>query len=118
MEGEKVLKGAIQEIGKITAAGTVKQTKLTSFMKKDKETHYKDDNKIMSTIERRKRVTAETKRWESSKLVTSILRELAGEVPGRAAASSVVMKVIDMAWNSGTGWKRSGGQVWWSTPGR
>ena len=59
-------------------------------MKKDTETHYKVD-KIMSTIERKKHVTTETKRWESNKLVISILRELVGEVPGRAAASSVVM---------------------------
>ena len=85
-------------IGKVTPEGKVKQNKLTSFMKKDTKTHCKDD-KIMSTIERKKRVRTETKRWESSKLVTSILRELVGEVPVRAAASSVDMKVIDMAWN-------------------
>ena len=88
----------------------MKQTQLTSFIKKDIKTNnnnIKNDN-IMSTMVRKKRVETETKKWESSKLVTSILRELTGEVPGRATANSVVREVINMAWISLE-------KIWWTS---
>ena len=90
-EGWKML----ESVGNVSGKVKVKQTKMTNFM--NARTHEKD-KKMMSTMERMKYVAAETKKWESSKLVTSILRELAGDVPGISSASSVVMEVVDMAW--------------------
>ena len=50
-----------------------------------------------ATLERKRLVAEKDKEWESMRLITSLLKDLTGEIPGRAAVLVLVEELVEAA---------------------
>ena len=61
-----------------------------------------------ATLERKRLVAGKDKEWANMRMITSLLRDLTGQIPGRAVAMGVLEGLVESAWSRLE-------KVWWDT---
>ena len=61
-----------------------------------------------ATLERKRLVAEKDKEWENRRMISSLLKDLTGEIPGRAAVLVIMEELVEAAWSRLE-------KVWWDT---